>query len=377
MARCLIGCGSNQGRRREHLDHAVELLRFMPGVTVLAVSRPVETRAVGGPPGQPAFLNGACLLETELPPHDVLEMLLAVENTLHRERAERWGPRTIDLDLLLYDDVVLDSAALTLPHPRMATRRFVLEPCAEIAGDLVHPRSGCSVRDLLTNLSQPCPHVAVVGVPGAGAAEVAAAVADAMLARLVRNPAPLSLQLLESRFGVDADDSTRFESDWIVPLAARARPLDASQWPREPHTTVCDYWLETQRLAAVDVLPRPALDRFQEAFTRHEAATVAPNVVILLISRPDVLEERIAFRNRQPPPRTDLFADVGPASAVTCHVSPTAVQSLMQLQERLVERLHLPHGERRAAPRATIAIDASDLGQAANEAVAAVEAMAR
>ena len=74
----------------------------MPGVTLQAVSRYRETTPVGGPPGQGSFLNGACLIETELPPRQVLDMLAAVENTLHRERTERWGQRTIDLDLLLY-----------------------------------------------------------------------------------------------------------------------------------------------------------------------------------------------------------------------------------------------------------------------------------
>lgn len=181
MARCLIGCGSNLGRRREFLDRSIELIRFMPGVSLLAVSRFRETRPIGGPAGQDAFLNGACLIETDLSPHEVLAMLAAVENTLHRERLERWGPRTIDLDLLLYDDVVLDTETLTLPHPRMPTRRFVLEPCVEIAADLRHPLAGCTLAEMLESISAPQPRVAVVGVPGSGAREVAAAIAETLL----------------------------------------------------------------------------------------------------------------------------------------------------------------------------------------------------
>ncbi|MBM4023467.1 MAG: 2-amino-4-hydroxy-6-hydroxymethyldihydropteridine diphosphokinase, partial [Planctomycetes bacterium] len=196
MARCLIGCGSNLGRRREQLDRALELLRFMPGVELLAVSRFHETRPVGGLADQAAYLNGACLIETDLPPHDVLGALFAVENTLHRRREHRWGERTIDLDLLLYDDLVVESPDLTLPHPRMATRRFVLEPCAEIAAELPYPPADCTIRDLLDNISVPHPLVAVVGVPGSGAAEVAAAVADVTLARLVRAPVPLPADAL-------------------------------------------------------------------------------------------------------------------------------------------------------------------------------------
>ncbi|NDC64536.1 MAG: 2-amino-4-hydroxy-6-hydroxymethyldihydropteridine diphosphokinase, partial [Planctomycetia bacterium] len=100
MARCLVGCGSNLGSRREQLDRAVELLRFMPGVSVQAVSRYRETRPVGGPAGQEAYLNGACLIETDLAPHELLDALGAVEQTLLRHRSERWAARTIDLDLL-------------------------------------------------------------------------------------------------------------------------------------------------------------------------------------------------------------------------------------------------------------------------------------
>ena len=191
MARCLIGCGSNIGRRREQLDRAFELLRFMPGIDLVRVSRYRETKPIGGPVGQPPFLNGACLLETDLTPHELMGMLAAVENTLHRERIDRWGPRSIDLDLLIYDDVVMESEVLTLPHPRMSTRRFVLEPAAEIAADMEHPLARCSLEELLDNISQPRLHVAVAGVPGSGAPEVAAAIADAAIARLIHAPAPL------------------------------------------------------------------------------------------------------------------------------------------------------------------------------------------
>jgi 2-amino-4-hydroxy-6-hydroxymethyldihydropteridine diphosphokinase len=181
MARCLIACGSNEGQPRQHLADAADLLRSMPGLTLLATSRIRETRPVGGPAGQAPFMNGAFLVETEFAADEMLGVLTAIENTLHRQRFERWGPRTIDLDLLLYDDLVVEQPGLTIPHPRMTTRRFVLEPCAEIAPDFVHPLAGCSVQDLLDNISVAHPHVAVVGVPGSGAAEVAAAVADVWL----------------------------------------------------------------------------------------------------------------------------------------------------------------------------------------------------
>jgi 2-amino-4-hydroxy-6-hydroxymethyldihydropteridine diphosphokinase len=280
MARCLIGCGSNLGDRREQLDRAVELLRSMPGVSFRAVSRFRETRPVGGPAGQPAFLNGACLIETDLAAGEVLAMLMAVENTLHRERQERWAARTIDLDLLLYDDLVVETDALTLPHPRMATRRFVLEPSAEIAADLPFPLGGCRVRDLLDNISAPHPFVAVVGVPGSGTAEVAAAVADATLARLLTAPVPLP-----------PPDAA--EAGWLAAAEAWARPLVAADWRPDPHGTVADYWAEALAPAAAE-LPAAARDRVQRAADAALAAAATPQVAILLVVDEPTLRARRA-----------------------------------------------------------------------------------
>ena len=365
MARCLIGCGSNQGRPRQHLEEARELLRAMPGVTLLAASRPRETRPVGGPAGQQAFLNGAFLLETEFTPDDILGVLSAIENTLHRERADRWGPRTIDLDLLLYDDIVLDRPDLTVPHPRMATRRFVLEPCAEIAPDFLHPVAGCSVRDLLDAISAVHPHVAVIGVPGSGAPEVATAVADTVLARLVHAPAALPFC---------GDDRATFGHRWEAALAACAASLSDDTWPDDPHGTISDFWLGAFPLAAEGCLPA---DRIAAAFSRAEQGTAAPHVAILLLADPDVLEERLAFRQRRPAPQTDVFADLASSGTALVDAPPAAtVAALVTLQEKLRRHLGRPKTDAARRPQAVVTVEANDLGQAITEAVAAVEAMA-
>jgi len=368
MARCLIGCGSNQGSRREQLDQAIELVRYMPGVELLVTSRLRETRPIGGPPGQQSFLNSACLIETDLPPHDVLDMLAAVENTLHRERGDRWGPRTMDLDILLYDNLVLDSESLTLPHPRMTTRRFVLEPCVEIAPHLEHPLAGCTLQELLDNISQPHLHVSVVGVPGSGAPEVAAAIADATLARLMHAPSPVPPQV----FGGIGNPT---ESQWRRTLIDYARPLHTDVWPVDPHGTVTDYWLETLQLAAQDILSPLMRVRFDNDFLQIASGTVVPHVVILLVVTPEVLLERIAFRAGQSGPHTDYFSDLLPAGAVAGVSSADTVTSLMRLQSRLISRLRQP-GQGIGHPKAAVVLDASDLGQATLDAVAAVEALA-
>jgi 2-amino-4-hydroxy-6-hydroxymethyldihydropteridine diphosphokinase len=144
-----IALGANLGDRRANLERAIELLRATPGVEVTKVSALIENPAVGGPPDSPPFLNGAAELETTLSPQGLLARLLEIEHTLGRERREKWGPRLIDLDLLLYGDQVLSIDGLTIPHPLMHTRRFVTEPLAEIAPDVVHPVLRRAIRELL------------------------------------------------------------------------------------------------------------------------------------------------------------------------------------------------------------------------------------
>ena len=152
MARAYVGIGSNLGDRRKQMYEAIDLLRGHGGIQVLAVSSLIESEPVGGPHGQPAFLNGALELETDLDPLALLDVLLSVEDRLGRVRSVHWGPRAIDLDLLLYDLRVIAQERLEVPHPKMRERRFVLEPLAEIAPDAVDPATGLTANELLNRL---------------------------------------------------------------------------------------------------------------------------------------------------------------------------------------------------------------------------------
>lgn len=147
-----IALGSNLGNRRAYLDGAVAAMRRHPAITVRRVSSWIETEPVGGPPGQGKYLNGAAEIETRLSPQELLGALLAIEREFGRVRETPAGPRTLDLDLLLYDDRIIDEPGLVLPHPRMAERRFVLGPLAEIAPEARHPRANATVADLLARL---------------------------------------------------------------------------------------------------------------------------------------------------------------------------------------------------------------------------------
>src|SRR5712671_3070868 len=150
-----IALGSNLGDRETHLRSALAELARLPGTRLVAQSAFLETAPVGPP--QPAYLNAAATLDTSLPPRALLEHLLAIERTHHRTRDadSRWGPRTLDLDLLLYGNLTLSEPGLTIPHPLMHTRRFVLEPLAQIA-PLAHiPTLGITVEQALRVLEAP------------------------------------------------------------------------------------------------------------------------------------------------------------------------------------------------------------------------------
>jgi 2-amino-4-hydroxy-6-hydroxymethyldihydropteridine diphosphokinase len=150
----LIGLGSNLGDRKAALEGAIAVLSEAPGIVVRKVSSFHETEPVGGPAGQGRYLNAAAALETTLEPIELLHVLQQIETRFGRVRTVRWDERTLDLDLLLFGDRVIETPELVVPHPRFSARRFVLEPLAEVAPEAVDPVTRRTIAQLLADLDR-------------------------------------------------------------------------------------------------------------------------------------------------------------------------------------------------------------------------------
>ena len=146
-----IGFGSNIGDRLGHIQNAIDTLSKTEGITLKKISSIYKTDPVGYE-AQAQFLNGVAAIQTDLPPLSLLRTLKDIEAVVGRQHRIRWGPREIDLDILIYGDLCLQTEKLVIPHPEMHLRRFVLAPLAEIAPDLVHPVFQETVQTLLERL---------------------------------------------------------------------------------------------------------------------------------------------------------------------------------------------------------------------------------
>ena len=152
MPDCLLAFGANEGDLKATYHAAVSAIEATEGVDSVIAGEAIATQSVGGPADQPDYLNASIRIATELSATALHERLIQIESQLGRERRERWGSRKIDLDLLLYGDHAIQTPTLTVPHPRMSFRKFVLQPSLEIAGDMIHVTSGKAIAQLLDHL---------------------------------------------------------------------------------------------------------------------------------------------------------------------------------------------------------------------------------
>ena len=325
MARCLIGLGSNLGDRQAALSNVADSIERDTRLRCIAKSKWHETKPVGGPGGQMSFLNGAVLLETALTPPAMLELLLHMEAKMGRVRRTTWGPRTIDLDLLLYDEEVVQTDRLTVPHPRMAWRRFVLAPAAEIAGEMVHAGTGWTVARLLHHLDSAHNYVAIAGAIGVGktwlAKHIAAKTSAAMPVRMPARMVPVRM-ITEQ---LDAQRLKRFYDNpagtaWAMELEfleqrSRLLAAEGAEWSDRHKLAVSDFWFDQSAAFASVWLGKDEFGRFHRRWLAARAGVVQPKLTVVL-SEPkhvggkpgDWLLQRVRGRGRDY--ETRLSADV-------------------------------------------------------------------
>ncbi len=294
MPSALIGLGANLGPREEMLRRAAGRLVDHPAIRVAALSRFFETPAVGGPPGQPPFLNAAAHLKTSLAPESLLDVLHDVERALGRERGEHWGPRVIDLDLLLYDQLVLQTERIVLPHRCMAWRRFVLEPAAEVAPRMLHPILGWTVAEMLAHLNATAPYLALAGPIGAGKTSLARTLADHAGATLIEEE--VDSARLDCFYCDPSGTAWEMEIEFLRQrgdLLSRERIC----WQSGSLVT-SDFWFEQSLAFAAVWLPTERLKAFRRAWEEVQASVVRPRLVVLLDAPVDLLVERIRRRGR-------------------------------------------------------------------------------
>jgi 2-amino-4-hydroxy-6-hydroxymethyldihydropteridine diphosphokinase len=270
-----VALGSNLGDRRATLDVALRSLETTPGVSVIRASSYHETAAVGGPPGQGPYLNGIAELATDLGPEPLLNALLAVEQRFGRQRGpQRDTPRTLDLDIILYGDLIRFAPDPIVPHPRMHERAFVLAPLVEIAPEAVHPGLRLPARALLTRLTDPRPlaglRTVITGsTTGIGQATARAfAAAGAQVIVHGRNPTAAATEGVPGAQALAADlrdpnSCDRFAEQawslgpggidiWVNNAGADTLTGPAAQWPFER---------KLEELWAVDVRATMQLSR--------------------------------------------------------------------------------------------------------------------
>jgi 2-amino-4-hydroxy-6-hydroxymethyldihydropteridine diphosphokinase len=282
MAQCLLGIGANLGDPPRQIAEAVQSLSHCADVQLLAVSSLWTSTAIGGSAVQPQYVNAAALIETQLSPAQLLAKTQAIEKTLGRIASARWVARPIDIDLVLYDDLVIRQANLQIPHPWMVARRFVLGPANEIAPEFRHPILGWTIAQLWRHLDSAAPRFVLLGCSDDDSIQAIAE--QAMLSR-VHDPVG---KQAEPNSTASVDPLHR-QLEW---LKRRDERLRACGWNEASETRplLSDFWIDQCLLSAKAVLSAKEYQTFEQEFN-HVAERIEPPKLVILAIQPHAQDD--------------------------------------------------------------------------------------
>ena len=295
-----IGIGSNLGDRKRYIDSSVKMLAGAPELRFLRVSEVIETAPLTDDE-QPSYLNAVAEVETELDAQGMLKTLREIEALLGRVREDRWGPRTIDLDLLLFGGEILNDANLTVPHPQMHLRSFVLDGLRELNANLIHPVLGVTVGELAKRLNgrdfaldpQRPQLVSIAGVIGVGKTTLAEKLSKELDCTLLREPYdtnPFMPKVYAGRTELALDSQLYF-------LNGRVEQLDRDTLATG-RLLLSDYVFEKELIYAGRLLNTEQFALYEDIHKRLRSKPAAPVLVIYLWESAQICLDRIHNRNR-------------------------------------------------------------------------------
>jgi len=295
-----IALGSNVGDTRGQLDSAIGMLGDVSGIEVCAVSSMIETLPLGRME-QGGYLNAAVKVETSLSALDMFARMVEIENALGRVRTEKWGARTIDLDLLLYGDEIIKTDDLVVPHSQMHLRSFVLGPLVEIAGDVIHPTLKNSISMLADRLgggdyviNSDAPQlISIAGVIGVGKTTLAAGLAQVLPGVMIKEAYDTNPYIADACAG----DSEAALNSQLHFLISRLEQLDKKVLT-SGEVFIADYVFEKDRVFAERTLTADQLVFYNERSQRVVKSIASPVLVIYMTDSANAVVQRIHARNR-------------------------------------------------------------------------------
>jgi len=295
-----ISLGSNLGDRKNFLDKALELLAESEDIKLSNVSDTIETKPLASPE-HPNYLNAVAQINTTLPPKDLLKKTSEIESALGRKRNEKWSPRTIDLDILLFDDIVLNQPDLKIPHPQLHLRSFALNGLCRLNPDLIHPVLKESVNTLIQRLNgadflinPKIPQlVSIAGLIGVGKTTLAKKLTNFFCAQTLLEPYdtnPFLPEVYAGKKDLALDSQLFFLTERIKQLNPDTLTTD--------HVFFSDYIFDKEPIYAKRLLDDRQLEQYKNSYQPSKANIAQPVLVIYLTDSPSQCLNRIHIRNR-------------------------------------------------------------------------------